>query len=124
MCVHIRALGHRYHKVIKGVPFFRALEEGAIIKLCGLLKPFCAMQDDLIYKRGEVGREMYVLMNGNVQISFTDSATKNLSPGQTFGEGTSSLCFLPYVPAFLLDCAPGVRFLFVRWTIALLRFWC
>lgn len=53
------------------------------------------MQDDLIYKRGEVGREMYVIMEGNVQISFTDSAAKALSPGQTFGEGMSSLCLPP-----------------------------
>lgn len=81
----------RYHDIIKGVPFFRTLEEGAIVKICGLLKPFCAMKDDLIYKRGEVGREMYVIMKGSIEISFTDEATKTLGPGQTFGEGRCSI---------------------------------
>eukprot|EP01046_Picozoa_sp_COSAG06_P008477 COSAG06_NODE_429_length_15872_cov_25.578330_17_plen_93_part_00 len=51
----------RYHRIIKGVPFFRALEEGAIIKLCGLLKPFTAMAEDLIYKRGAAVENAFFL---------------------------------------------------------------
>ena len=69
------------------MPFFRPLEEAAIIRLCGLLKPFRAMKEDLIYKRGEIGRELYIIMKGQVRISFTNTGAKTVGPGQTFGEG-------------------------------------
>ena len=45
------------------------------------------MKDDLIYKRREVGRELYIVMKGEVRISFTDTVAKTVGPGQTFGEG-------------------------------------
>jgi hypothetical protein len=111
--------GFRYHNVIKGVPFFRPLEEAAIIRLCGLLKPFRAMKEDLIYKRGEVGRELYIVMRGEVRISFTDTVAKTLGPGQTFGEGMS-YHLTRLIACICLPCVSVCLFLRLSKTLALL----
>ena len=36
------------------------LREEALTQLCMLLKPFMAMAGDVVYRRGEVGRELYL----------------------------------------------------------------
>eukprot|EP01048_Picozoa_sp_COSAG05_P002460 COSAG05_NODE_101_length_19100_cov_24.260144_13_plen_185_part_00 len=36
------------------------LREEALTQLCMLLKPFLAMAGDVVYRRGEVGRELYL----------------------------------------------------------------
>lgn len=86
-------LSHMYQSIICQVPMFNNLEEGAITRLCALIKPFTAMQDDLIYKRGEVGREIYIIVEGDVDIHYIEGhqvsveERKQLGIGATFGEG-------------------------------------
>jgi hypothetical protein len=67
-------LTHMYHKIISQVPMFNNLEEGAITRLCALIKPYTAMNGDLIYKRGEVGREIFIIIGGTVEIQYTATA--------------------------------------------------
>ena len=92
-------LSHMYEKILSQVPMFNNLEEGAITRLCALIKPFTALAGDLIYKHGEVGREIYIIIDGAVDIHYTmayDSSpyeTKVLSGGATFGEGCASELF-------------------------------
>ena len=39
-----------------------------------LIKPFLAMAGDTIYKRGEIGRELYMIIDGKISIVFEDTA--------------------------------------------------
>ena len=49
---------------------FSNVEEGAVTKLCMLIKPYFALKGDLIYTTGEIGREIFIIIEGFVSISF------------------------------------------------------
>ena len=66
---------------------FQKLEDGAITMLCSLIKPFVAMQGDTIYSQGQAAREVFIIMQGSIQISFEDDDQEEIARGQTFGEG-------------------------------------
>ena len=77
---------------------FKNLEENAITRICGLIKPFAAMRGDVVYKRGEVGREIYIVIDGEIRINFAYSqeqqeASKDINTGSTFGEGCAEELF-------------------------------
>lgn len=65
----------------------------------GLLKPYKAMSGDLVYNRGEAGREVYIIISGRVQVDFlgesaTEVASKRIvEAGTMFGEGCCSALF-------------------------------
>ena len=83
-------LNHMYGELLSDVPLFHGLEDGAITQLCSLIKPFTAMPEDIIYDKGEVGREIYIIMSGKVMITFSDDPQEEpeeLFNGATFGEG-------------------------------------
>ncbi len=80
-------LHHMYKKLLVDVPMFKKLEDGAITMLCSLIKPYFAMQGDSIYSQGEVGREVYIIMQGAIEISFEDGDQEEINSGRTFGEG-------------------------------------
>ena len=88
-----------YKHLIQQVPLFKNLEEGAITQICGLIKPFTAMKSDLIFQRGEVGREMYIIIEGEVSLHFTAKsaemkrADRMLGSGDIFGEGCMAELF-------------------------------
>jgi hypothetical protein len=42
-----------------------------IHELAGTLKPYPAMADDVIFREGDVGREMFILMEGQVLYVWT-----------------------------------------------------
>ena len=92
-------LHHMYKHLIQEVPLFKNLEEGAITQICGLIKPFTAMKSDLIFQRGEVGREMYIIIEGEVSLHFTAKsaemkrADRMLGSGDIFGEGCMAELF-------------------------------
>ena len=82
-----------YRSQIEHVPMFQAMEEGAITKICMMIKPFLAMKDDHVYAHGAIGREIFIIISGAVEISFPFSSnkvrntTQHLQKGGLFGEG-------------------------------------
>ena len=60
-----------YRKMVMAVPLFRDLEEGAITAIMKHLHPYRAVGGDVIFRRGEAAREMYVVTNGTVEIKAT-----------------------------------------------------
>jgi CRP-like cAMP-binding protein len=91
-----------YQKDITNTSIFKNFVEGAITQLCLLIKPYMAMSGDVIYRRGDVGREIYIVIGGAVQISFGEAAPELvqvdaipgialggelIDVGGTFGEG-------------------------------------
>ena len=49
----------------------------AIEMLCGLIKPYAAMHGDLIYKKDEPGRELFIIIEGIVEEQHTESGISN-----------------------------------------------
>jgi len=44
------------------------------------------MKDDMIYNQGEVGRELYIVMEGTVGVAHADEPAHAVSHGEMFGE--------------------------------------
>lgn len=40
--------------------------------ICMKIKPFVAMKNDVIYRKGEVSREIFIVIDGEVLITFDD----------------------------------------------------
>ena len=57
-----------YHDQISAVPMFRSLEDGALSAICMRMRPFKAMKEDWIYRVGEAGREIYIIIEGAVAL--------------------------------------------------------
>lgn len=118
-------LSHMYQTILSQVPMFNNLEESAILRLCTLIKPFKAMSGDLIYKHGEVGREIYIIIEGDVEINYTvenDGSlqeVKTLSAGATFGEGCASELF--EIDHIVDDHDSGIREVYKREDTAIAR---
>ena len=79
-----------YHEQIRNVPMFRSLEDGALATICMRMRPFKAMREDWIYKTGEAGREMYIIIDGKVALRGPRGPPRLLNTGAVFGEGCVS----------------------------------
>eukprot|EP01043_Picozoa_sp_COSAG02_P063986 COSAG02_NODE_9222_length_2285_cov_1.546661_2_plen_281_part_01 len=61
-------LDSMYRDTIVRVPLFCDLEEGAVRDICLAMKPMNVMQGEYVYKENQLGREMYVVEEGEVQL--------------------------------------------------------
>ena len=77
-----------YHDQISAVPMFRALEDGALNAICMRMRPFKAMKEDWIYRVGEAGREIYIIIEGAVALRSEVIGVKPrlMQSGAVFGE--------------------------------------
>ena len=57
-----------YGNLIKEVPYFRGLDEVVLVKLSSIMKPMAAMHGQPIMEEGKVGKEMYILVEGEVVV--------------------------------------------------------
>ncbi|MEP7071224.1 MAG: DUF1003 domain-containing protein [Verrucomicrobiota bacterium] len=76
---------------LHNVPLFAALGEEAIAKLCHLFEIKELKPPARVFRAGEPGNAMYVIMDGRVQINVTDAdghevILASLGPGDFFGE--------------------------------------
>jgi hypothetical protein len=60
-----------YGSVITNVPLFRGLAEEVIGALCNVVRPIMVLKDQEVMSEGQTGREMYILMTGEVRTSAT-----------------------------------------------------
>ena len=60
-----------------------------IARCCFVIKPYVAMMGDIIYKRQEVGREMYIIVEGTVALEMANWTMKRRK-NSFFGEGAIS----------------------------------
>ena len=75
-----------YQVVIESTPFFSGLPKDITVKLCLAMKPYPALNGDLIMAEGEVGSEMFLIMRGKVTISRKGRTLGVISHGSFFGE--------------------------------------
>ena len=78
---------------LRGVPIFGGLEGHSLERVVSILKERTFRSGATIFSEGELGREMYVLREGEVEIQRESAAGKQmpivrLGPGETFGEMT------------------------------------
>eukprot|EP00002_Diphylleia_rotans_P003759 TRINITY_DN1264_c0_g1_i3.p1 TRINITY_DN1264_c0_g1~~TRINITY_DN1264_c0_g1_i3.p1 ORF type:complete len:1055 (-),score=225.55 TRINITY_DN1264_c0_g1_i3:347-3511(-) len=76
-------------KLIQNVPLFKGMQEpGFIDSLVVMLKPQIALSGDYIIRQGEIGREMYFIVQGEVDVVSADEKVVYavLREGSYFGE--------------------------------------
>ena len=67
------------------------MEEGIVTKLCLKMRPYLALEDDIIVKEGEVGEEMYMVVRGTIKLqsdTWRQYNERNWVDGAFFGELT------------------------------------
>ena len=89
-----KILYHMYSHVISKVPLFDVTGDGEnddvfVVELCSRLRPVTYVSGQFIYQRGEIGRHMYILAVGCVEVLDQNLETVHtrLAPGAYFGEG-------------------------------------
>jgi CRP-like cAMP-binding protein len=78
-------------EILRRTILFGALEPDAIGKLAAMAKPVSVACDEVIFRKGDDGRSLYVIELGRVKIAATSSqgqevALNLLGPGDVFGE--------------------------------------
>jgi hypothetical protein len=80
-----------YKPYLVQCPLLQGMELGVMAKLCLLMRPYLAVQDDIIVTEGEIGEEMYLNMRGAVQLSavkYPAYSARTWEDGAFFGELT------------------------------------
>ena len=75
-----------YGRFLGTVPLFKGLSKEVVAGLCAKVKPMNAMKNQNIIKQGESGKEMYMVMSGEVEVIENDVRLGFLSEGAFFGE--------------------------------------
>lgn len=79
------------HDVVYHIDLFHDLTPEMLAKLLTVLKPLQASPDEVMAVAGDVGREMYIIINGEmIEERPSDGAKSTLKAGEYFGE----LCVL------------------------------
>jgi CRP-like cAMP-binding protein len=78
---------------LRGVPIFGGLEDHSLQRIGAILQERTFQAGTTLFSEGELGREMYVLRQGQIEIQreSTDGQAMpivRLGPGETFGEMT------------------------------------
>ena len=75
-----------YGRFLGTIPLFKGLSPEVIAALCMKVKPMIAVRDQIITKQGESGKEMYMVMSGEVEVLEDNNRLGFLSEGAFFGE--------------------------------------
>lgn len=78
-------LGLELSGMLARVPLFAGLSEAELAKVAKLLRPALAIHGERIIRTGAIGREMYFLVSGEVEVRIASGPVK-LSAGGFFGE--------------------------------------
>jgi len=77
---------HLYATHLAQIPLFRGLGKSVMLALCGVVEPMLAVRGQVIFAEGHVGKEMYVLITGELEITCNQLRLGFLSDGAFFGE--------------------------------------
>ena len=68
------------------IPLFRGLGNSVIHALCAIVEPMLAVRSQVIYTEFSTGKEMYILISGELEITCRGQRLGFLSDGAFFGE--------------------------------------
>jgi CRP-like cAMP-binding protein len=77
---------HLYATHLAQIPLFRGLGNSVIHTLCDIVEPMLAVRSQVIYSEGSVGKEMYILICGELEVTCNKVRLGFLSDGAFFGE--------------------------------------
>ena len=77
---------HIYEKFLKSIPMFKDLSDEIIASLCRVIEPMVAVKNQVIFSEGSTGKELYMLMSGELEVSRGGERLGFLSEGAFFGE--------------------------------------
>lgn len=75
-----------YAKFVATVPLFHGLSPGIIRALCTHIEPIFAVKGQVVYGEGTTGRELYIVIAGELEISVGGERLGFISDGGFFGE--------------------------------------
>lgn len=76
-----------YGKLVRNLPYFRDLDEAVLVRLAGACRPMSASKNTEIIQEGQIGNEMYILVEGEVLVEKGGVELGYLNkPGAFFGE--------------------------------------
>ncbi len=96
-----------YSSTVGQIPLFRGLSKEVIGALCGAAKPMYALAGDTVMQEGQPGRELYMLMNGELEVFQNASdhslpgAPRKVSPSVPPPASFWPLVFKQYTDGFL-----------------------
>jgi hypothetical protein len=73
-------------EVLKGMQMFRYLSYRELVRVMNIAETAEIAPDAVIFKEGQPGDSMYVVMSGNVKLSKSGASIADLGKGQHFGE--------------------------------------
>ena len=72
--------------IMRKVPLFRECSDGFMRSLVPLLTPEVVIPGDMLIREGEIGREMYLLRRGELEVIAHGHVVATLSSGSFVGE--------------------------------------
>ncbi len=80
----------KYRPLVESIELFDGIEFKNCIKIMAMALQTKIMPGDVIFRKGDVGHEMYVILRGRIEIIDEDVRGDRtlavLGPGETFGE--------------------------------------
>ena len=78
-----------YKPSLANSPLLGDVEEGVLIKLCLLMRPYIALTGDVVFREGEIGEEIFILIHGTIKLEskkYSAYCKRNWTDGAFFGE--------------------------------------
>lgn len=74
--------------ILKRTEVFKGLPSDVLASFAGHLEELYVAKDETIFEKGDIGKSMYIIMDGLVRIHDGDETLIELGPDQVFGEMT------------------------------------
>ncbi|HEY1564528.1 MAG TPA: MFS transporter [Gaiellaceae bacterium] len=73
-------------ELLRRIAIFAQLPEAVLERLAGAATTVSTAQEQVVVSRGEAGRHFYVIASGRAVVELDDGSTRELGPGDFFGE--------------------------------------
>ncbi|MGL5510600.1 MAG: Crp/Fnr family transcriptional regulator [Microcoleaceae cyanobacterium] len=71
---------------VRGVPIFKELRDDFLVRLASVMDELSFPENYSIFKEGQEGRSLYILVSGRVRVHLSDRDLAKLDKGACFGE--------------------------------------
>jgi CRP/FNR family cyclic AMP-dependent transcriptional regulator len=71
---------------VRRVPIFKELRDDFIVRLASVMNELKYPANSSIFKHGEEGRSLYIVVSGRVKVHIADKKLAEVEPGKYFGE--------------------------------------
>ncbi len=71
---------------VRRVPIFNELRDDFVVRLASVMNELSYPTNHSIFKQGEEGRSLYIIVSGRVKVHIGDTKLAEVDPGKYFGE--------------------------------------